>query len=222
MNIYIYIYIYGFIFFLVLLFLNLTLLLIICKLNSKTSMKKYFKRKLEFESSSSSKGISKDLKECPLEINLDDLLIDLGLRIRILDYHPNIRDQVRRGYLQNGPCQAKKHNFPSNKFGELSRIFNPSWFTEYANWLEYSIAKDAAFCLCCYLFKSDIGEQAGGDSFICDAPNPGCPLTTRQPVEIYMSHVMRPIHVQKWPLGPTHRTHKMYILYKNDFIYYCI
>ena len=46
---------------------------------------------------------------------------------------------------------------------------------------------------------------------------PGCPLTTRQPAESYVSHVMRPIHVQKWPLGPTHRTHKMYILYKNDF-----
>ena len=45
----------------------------------------------------------------------------------------------------------------------------------------------------------------------CDAPNPGCPLTTRQPAEFYESHVMRPIHVQKWPLGPTHHTHKMYI-----------
>ena len=22
--------------------------------------------------------------------------------------------------------------------------------------------------------------------------------------------------MQKWPLGPTHHTHKMYILYKND------
>ncbi|XP_028067517.1 zinc finger MYM-type protein 1-like [Camellia sinensis] len=28
------------------------------------------------------------------------------------------------------------------------------------------IAKDAAFCLCCYLFKPDIGDQAGGDSFV--------------------------------------------------------
>ena len=54
---------------------------------------------------------------------------------------------------------------------------------------------------------------------MCDAPNPGCPLTTRQPVEIYMSHVMRPIHVQKWPFGPTHHTHKMYILYKKEFVY---
>ena len=46
----------------------------------------------------------------------------------------------------------------------------------------------------------------------CDAPNLRCPLTTRQPAEFYMSHVMRPIRVQKWPLGPTHHTHKMYIL----------
>ena len=121
----------------------MTLLLIICKLNSKTGREKYFKRKSKFESSSSSKGISKYLKECPLEINLDDLPIEPWLRIRILDYHPNIRDQVRRTYLQKGPCQAKKHNFPSKKFGELSRRFNPSWFTEYANWLEYIIAKDA-------------------------------------------------------------------------------
>ena len=29
-----------------------------------------------------------------------------------------------------------------------------------------SVAKDVAFCLCCYLFKPDIGEQAGGDFFI--------------------------------------------------------
>ena len=56
----------------------------------------------------------------------------------------------------------------------------------------------------------------------CDAPKPGCPLTTHKPVEIYMSHVMRPIHVQKWPLGPTHHTHKMYILYKNDLITICL
>ena len=31
--------------------------------------------------------------------------------------------------------------------------------------LEYSIAKDAAFCLCYYLFKSYIREQTGSDTF---------------------------------------------------------
>ena len=183
-----------YIFFLVLLFLNLTLLLIICKLNSKTGMKKYFKRKSEFESSSSSKGISKDLKECPLEINLDDLPADPELRIRILDYHPNIRGQVRRAYLQKGPCQAKKHNFPSKKFGELSRRFNPSWFTEYANWLEYSIAKDAAFFLCCYLFKPNIGEQACGDSFVSEG------FSDWKKKERFNIHVGGPLsaHNQAW------------------------
>ena len=25
-----------------------------------------------------------------------------------------------------------------------------------------------AFCLCCYLFKPDIGEQASGDSFVSE------------------------------------------------------
>ena len=29
----------------------------------------------------------------------------------------------------------------------------------------------------------------------CDAPNPGCLLTTRQPAEFYVSHVMRHVHV---------------------------
>ncbi|KAI5354769.1 hypothetical protein L3X38_007664 [Prunus dulcis] len=32
------------------------------------------------------------------------------------------------------------------------------------DWLEYSIAKDAAYCLHCYLFKSNF-DQVGGDAF---------------------------------------------------------
>ena len=57
---------------------------------------------------------------------------------------------------------------------------------------------------------------------ICDAPKPGGPLTTHQPAEIYMSHVMRHVHVQKWPLGPTHPTHKNVYFIQNLFIYNCI
>ncbi|XP_028124415.1 zinc finger MYM-type protein 1-like [Camellia sinensis] len=41
-----------------------------------------------------------------------------------------------------------------------------AWFSELPNWLEYSVAKDAAFCLCYYLFKPDIGDQVGDDSFV--------------------------------------------------------
>ena len=39
-------------------------------------------------------------------------------------------------------------------------------FNEFGSWLEYSIEKDAAFCLFCYLFKDENGDQGGGDKFI--------------------------------------------------------
>ncbi|XP_025630197.1 uncharacterized protein [Arachis hypogaea] len=41
--------------------------------------------------------------------------------------------------------------------------FNADWFDEFGNWLEYSISKDAVFCLCCYLRKPD---GASGDAFV--------------------------------------------------------
>ncbi|KAL6573705.1 hypothetical protein OROHE_002164 [Orobanche hederae] len=88
-----------------------------------------------------------------MEINLPDLPTDPGLRIRILDYNPNIRDEVRRAYLLKGPCQPRSHDFPYTAFGQRSRRFNPAWFDEFSTWLEYSISKNAAYCLCCYLSK---------------------------------------------------------------------
>ncbi|ESR44381.1 hypothetical protein CICLE_v10013598mg [Citrus x clementina] len=105
------------------------------------------------------------MRENDVEVNLLNLPMDPGLRHPISYYNVNIQDQVRRQYLQNGPCQPKTHNFPLRHFGKQSRRFNSSWFDKYGNWLEYSIAKDATFCLCCYLFKPEIGEQAGGESF---------------------------------------------------------
>ena len=32
--------------------------------------------------------------------------------------------------------------------------------------MEYNIEKDVAFCLFCYLFKEEIGNKGGGDSFV--------------------------------------------------------
>jgi hypothetical protein len=37
---------------------------------------------------------------------------------------------------------------------------------EYSDWLEYSILKDVAYCLFCYLFRLDTENQAGGDLFV--------------------------------------------------------
>lgn len=100
------------------------------------------------------------------EFNLDDLPADPGLRTPISDYPPNIRDRVRRHYLIKGPCQPQNHQTPQTEFNNIKRRFKISWFKEHPRWLEYSVEKDAAYCLYCYLFKPDIGDQAGGDVFV--------------------------------------------------------
>ncbi|XP_070678062.1 uncharacterized protein [Malus domestica] len=48
----------------------------------------------------------------------------------------------------------------------INRRFIPQWFDEF-DWLEYSISKDAAFCLYCYLFKTNFA-QVGSEAFTGD------------------------------------------------------
>ncbi|XP_042380415.1 zinc finger MYM-type protein 1-like [Zingiber officinale] len=134
------------------------------------------------------------LKKSQVEINLDDLQSDPGLRVKISNYDPNDREKVRRAYLQKGPCQPRNHNFPQRKIGKASRRFCPSWFNEFGNWLEYSISKDAAFCLCCYLFRPDFGKQVGGDSFTSVG------FTNWKKKEIFVKHVgsSNSAHNQAW------------------------
>ncbi|XP_021812318.1 zinc finger MYM-type protein 1-like [Prunus avium] len=79
------------------------------------------------------------------------------------DYSPNHRDEIRRAYLQKGPCQPKGHRFSQSNQSGINRRFIAQWFDEF-DWLEYSITKDAAFCLHCYLFKTNF-DQVGGDAF---------------------------------------------------------
>ena len=49
------------------------------------------------DSSSSSKRI-------PVDFNLENLYSDPRLREKISSYHPNNHDEIRRFYLQKGPC----------------------------------------------------------------------------------------------------------------------
>ncbi|XP_028103677.1 uncharacterized protein LOC114302803 [Camellia sinensis] len=87
---------------------------------------------------------------------------------QITNYHRSIRGHVHRVYLLKGPCQPRNYNFPRRKIGQSSKRFNASWFAKFGGRLEYDIAKDAAFCLCCYLFKPVIGDQGGDKSFVVD------------------------------------------------------
>ncbi|PKU82504.1 hypothetical protein MA16_Dca005509 [Dendrobium catenatum] len=105
----------------------------------------------------------------PLETDINSLPTDPGILPSIWCYDVNERDEIRRAYLLKEAHQPKNHQFPQTIFGNLARRFNPKWFEEYPDWLEYSVQKDAAFCLYCYLFKPQdktITGQCGGDSFI--------------------------------------------------------
>ncbi|XP_074296855.1 uncharacterized protein LOC141627511 [Silene latifolia] len=101
-----------------------------------------------------------------IEVDFDNLPMDPGERRKISEYHPDIQDEVRKRYIQVGPIQPKKHEFPFKIIGGRSRRFNATWFETHQNWLEYSKKKDALFCLPCYLFKPE--GLRGGDAFVVE------------------------------------------------------
>ncbi|XP_076909755.1 uncharacterized protein LOC143567161 [Bidens hawaiensis] len=101
----------------------------------------------------------------PSLVDLDNLPWDPADRKRILDYHPNQRDETRRKYWINEPCQPRGHKFPKRKLGSKEQHFSLTWFDKYGNWLENSIKADKVFCLCCYLFAYHVGNQGGRNVF---------------------------------------------------------
>ena len=72
-------------------------------------MERYFKRKSESILPCEENA---KLSKSKIEFNSADLPTDPGLRPPIMDYALNIRDQVRRFYMQKSPCQPTKHEFP--------------------------------------------------------------------------------------------------------------
>ncbi|XP_052619650.1 uncharacterized protein LOC111918703 [Lactuca sativa] len=97
-------------------------------------------------------------------VDLKDLPKDPADRPLITSYKPNIRDDVRRAYLLQGPCQVRAHKFPK-KIGDRFRRFVPSWFDDF-DWLEYSVKKDSAYCLYCYLCGDLMGQKGWRDAFV--------------------------------------------------------
>ncbi|KAI5327257.1 hypothetical protein L3X38_026653 [Prunus dulcis] len=132
-------------------------------LEAPSFMEQFFKRKLSTDSSSLSNSGSSNARPIEVDEILANLQADPGLRTRMADYSPNIRDEIRRAYLQKGPCQPRSYKFPQTNQSGINRRFIAHWFDDH-DWLEYSIAKDATFCLHCYLFKSNF-DQVGGDAF---------------------------------------------------------
>uniref|UniRef100_A0A0D3BTY5 TTF-type domain-containing protein n=1 Tax=Brassica oleracea var. oleracea TaxID=109376 RepID=A0A0D3BTY5_BRAOL len=151
----------------------------LCEEKVLNSMEKYFKKVPPPESDAkaddlpSNLGERKDKRKSPPIDNTDieDLPSDPGERKDIMEYLSHQRDEVRRKYLTKGPCQPYGHTFKQIlKSGSLRR-FNPAWFDQYGSWLEYSISKERAFCLYCYLFKDEIRMQGGSDAFVKEGFN---------------------------------------------------
>ncbi|PIA60421.1 hypothetical protein AQUCO_00300136v1 [Aquilegia coerulea] len=104
------------------------------------SKRSFNKKNIECNVSSTSHQIYCD-------VDLSNLVADPGLRKQISSYHPNDRDLVRRTYLLKGPCQPKDHQFPQKMMRKKLQKFVEDWFDDFKGWLEYSIEKDAMFCL---------------------------------------------------------------------------
>ncbi|XP_049399788.1 uncharacterized protein LOC125863849 [Solanum stenotomum] len=127
-----------------------------------------------FVSSQVAPKVQRHTNSFPLS-NMDNMLDFKSLeadpkdRMPISSYCPNIRDVVRRYYIQKKPCQPVDHIFPKTKFGDKMRQFQPTWFKRRSQWLEYSIKADTTFCLCCYFFKNELeSRENAGDSFTRD------------------------------------------------------
>lgn len=96
------------------------------------------------------------------QFNPDHIITDPGLRIPIDQFSINIRSEVRRAFIDKGPTQPIGYKFPKSN---TKRSFQKNWFKEHC-WLEYSVAKDRAYCFYCYLFKHDrLDDKFGYDVF---------------------------------------------------------
>ncbi|XP_042056036.1 zinc finger MYM-type protein 1-like [Salvia splendens] len=134
-------------------------------------MDRYFK-KLSPSVAASSSSVNgptllqpqESLNEDKLEADPENIPSDPGKRPDIMRYPSNSIERVRRAYLLKGPCQPREHDFPPRTDGKRQRKFVAHWFDEFKDWLEYSITKDAAYCLYCYLFSRLHGN--GQDAFV--------------------------------------------------------
>ena len=123
-------------------------------------MDKYLIRKPCTQDSSSVQDSSSSSKRICVDFNLENFPSDPGLRENVSSYHLNNHDEIRRYYLQKGPCQPVFQNpddYPLSYFPEKPHWFRFKWYVN-RKWLEYSINKDTIFCLYCYLFRQDVGK----------------------------------------------------------------
>ncbi|CAM8939848.1 unnamed protein product [Rhodiola kirilowii] len=78
-----------------------------------------------------------------------DIVNDPGLRKPINDYKHSIRDDVKRAYVVQSPCQPRSHAFLKTYIDKITS-FHADYFDKW-EWMEYIGSKDGAYCYWCYL-----------------------------------------------------------------------
>ncbi|GMP46939.1 hypothetical protein CsSME_00014901 [Camellia sinensis var. sinensis] len=86
-------------------------------------MDKFLKRKSTVVEDSSP---TEETSSKQSHVDVNNLPSDPGLRQKIYSYHPNNQDEIRRAYLQKGPCRPLDHNFPQRDISGVMRRFNPA------------------------------------------------------------------------------------------------
>lgn len=105
---------------------------------------------------------NEDLDEIDIERNdYDDMDVVSSTSIESQTYSSTITD-IANG-IEDHPVQPHNHRFPNTYSNNKSRSFNPFWFDKHI-WLEYSIARDAAFCYACRFFSNS--SRRSEDSFV--------------------------------------------------------
>ncbi|KAK1393092.1 zinc finger MYM-type protein 1-like [Heracleum sosnowskyi] len=94
-------------------------------------------------------------KSLRVEIDLNTLERDPGIRKPIWQHPVNQRDEIRQAYFKMGAYQPKLVEYPRTKYGSQTqhRRFQYSWFDKF-RWLEYSPEKNAVFCFPCFIFEN--------------------------------------------------------------------
>ena len=103
------------------------------------------------ENTSENRLVVHEPKRGKVEFSFSDIVGDPGNRKPIEHYAFEIRDQVKRAYALGGLTQPINHSFPRRWQSGEWRSFQSTWYDKF-DWLEYSVSKDAAYCLYCYLF----------------------------------------------------------------------
>ena len=84
-------------------------------------MERFFKRTSSLISSDNvGSSRTSSSRQSELDEVLTNLQADPGLRIRMIEYDTNVRDEVRRAYLQKGPCQPRGHSFPQTNISGIN------------------------------------------------------------------------------------------------------